>query len=108
VKEKMRTKEVISILLIVFLFTSIVLTTTTKVYDKDDDDDDNNEEWPDYDENKCSTIHIMSKCYDMSRFYDDGITEDDIDVYCDNKPDLTNFEQERCDRLYEKLVQTYD
>jgi hypothetical protein len=29
-------------------------------------------------------------------------------VYCDNKPDLTNFEQERCDRLYEKLVQTYD
>jgi hypothetical protein len=107
VKEKMRTKEVISILLIVLLFTSLVLTTTTKVYGKDDDNEDN-DEWPDYDENKCSPTNIMSKCYDMSEFYDDGITEDDIDVYCDNKPDLTNFEQERCDRLYEKLVQTYD
>jgi hypothetical protein len=102
----MRTKEVVSIMFIVVLFTSVVLTTT-KVNGKDDDDDDD-EEWPDYDENKCSTTHIMSKCYDMSKFYDDGITEDDIDVYCDNKPDLTNFEQERCDRLYEKLVQTYD
>jgi hypothetical protein len=62
-----------------------------------------NLEWPDYDENKCSTTHIMSKCYDWSKFYDDEITEDNVDVYCDNKPDLTNFEQERCDRLYDML-----
>ena len=103
----MRTKEVVSIMFIIVLFISVVLTTTTNVNGKDDDDDDE-EEWPDYDENKCSTMHIMSKCYDMSKFYDDRITADDIDVYCDNKPDLTNFEQERCDRLYEKLVQTYD
>jgi hypothetical protein len=103
----MSTKEIISIMLVVSLFTSLVLTTTTKVYGKDEDDEEN-EEWPDYDENKCSTTHIMSKCYNMSKFYDDGITEDDIDVYCDNKPVLTNFEQERCDRLYEKLVQTYN
>ena len=93
-------KEVVSILLIVLLFTSIVLTNlTNKVYGKDDDD----EEFPDYDENKCDTGHIMSKCYDWSKFYDDEITEDNVDVYCDNKPDLTNFEQERCDRLYDML-----
>ena len=93
-------KEVVSILLIVLLFTSIVLTNlTNKVYGKDDDD----EEFPDYDENKCDTSHIMSKCYDWSKFYDDEITEDNVDVYCDNKPDLTNFEQEICDRLYDML-----
>ena len=50
----------------------------------------------------------MSKCYNIGEFYDDGITEYDIDVYCDNKLELTNFEQERCDRLDDKLVQTYD
>lgn len=65
----MKTKEVVSIMLIVLLFTSLVLTTTTKVYGKDEDEEDNNEEWPDYDENKCSSTHIMSKCYDMSKFY---------------------------------------
>ena len=93
-------KEVVSILLIVLIFTSIVLTNlTNKVYGKDEDD----EEFPDYDENKCDTGHIMSKCYDWSKFYDDEITEDNVDVYCDNKPDLTNFEQERCDRLYDML-----
>lgn len=95
----MKTKEVVSIMLIVLLFTSVVLTTTTKVYGKEEDDQDNNEEWPDHDENKCSTNHIMSKCYDMSEFYDDGITEDDIDVYCNNKPDLTNFEQDVIDHM---------
>ena len=94
-------------MLVVLFFTSLGTTTTTKVYGKDKDYEEI-EEWPDYDENKCSTTHIMSKCYDMSKFYDDEITEDDIDVYCDNKPDLTNFEQERCDRLYEKLVESYD
>lgn len=37
-------KEVISILLIVLLFTPIVLTTTNKVYGKDDNEEDELEE----------------------------------------------------------------
>ena len=81
----------------------LVSETPQTVYAERDDNHDDDEEFPDYDENKCDTGHIMSKCYDWSKFYDDEITEDNVDVYCDNKPDLTNFEQERCDRLYDML-----